>query len=214
MIRDCNKCGVVANTLKEAQELFYVKFKDLEPTMRSHWNEVCKVCAKIYKYKYYKDNKDYINKKRSDHYYKNKEFYREKNLKRTERKTKDINKLLQIRKIRVMSDEERFWYDKYNGWEKQAIRRGIEYSITDKDIEFLWKKQNGKCFYTNIELKIEKNDLFTVSLDRINSKLGYIKGNVALCGNIINLMKLDLTIEEFKQIVLYLSTGPIFNINS
>lgn len=39
----------------------------------------------------------------------------------------------------------------------------------------------------------------TISLDRRNPNLGYIKENVVLCCWIVNHMKQDYSIEEFKR---------------
>lgn len=66
------------------------------------------------------------------------------------------------------------------------------------DINYLWElflKQNRKCVYTNLELSFPKNNSngakkdSTVSLDRIDSNKGYIKGNVQFVHKHVNIMK-------------------------
>ena len=57
--------------------------------------------------------------------------------------------------------------------------------IVDIDLEYidyLFKKQKGKCFWFGVDLIPSENKKHPQqpSLDRLNNKLGYIKGNVVL----------------------------------
>ena len=83
-----------------------------------------------------------------------------------------------------------------------AKRRRREFSITK---EYAWElilQQNRKCALSNITLMFatdKKGQLRgegTASLDRIDSKQGYIVGNVQWIHKWINLMKNDFTTEE------------------
>lgn len=76
------------------------------------------------------------------------------------------------------------------------------YKDCDLDIEYLeelWNKQQGICPYTKIGLILNshsKRNLdfrFTASLDRIDSSIGYIKGNVQFISTAINYMKNTMT---------------------
>lgn len=71
------------------------------------------------------------------------------------------------------------------------------YNLTVEYIQDLLDKQNYKCYYTGTNLKIGSK-LTNPTLDRINSNKGYVKGNVVICTEISNIMKNDLSIEEFK----------------
>jgi hypothetical protein len=91
----------------------------------------------------------------------------------------------------------KFSHIKYN-----AIRRNLEFSIS---IEYAWElflKQKGKCFYTNldIELKTRNSGHMTASLDRIDSSLGYIEGNVVWVHKHINIMKNEYSHNYFLQL--------------
>lgn len=68
----------------------------------------------------------------------------------------------------------------------------IEVNIDEKYLDKLFKKQNGKCIYTGIDITLPKkwNDKhYTASVDRIDSSKGYIKGNVQFVHRHINIMK-------------------------
>lgn len=67
--------------------------------------------------------------------------------------------------------------------------------------------QDGKCPYTgvklgNTDIKISNSGgLETVSVDRIDSNKGYVKGNVELVSSLVNQMKNDLDREEFLKVI-------------
>lgn len=78
--------------------------------------------------------------------------------------------------------------------------RLIDYSLTLDYLDALWKKQDGRCAYTKLELSFGNNvDECTASLDRIDSSGDYIEGNVQFVHKTINKMKWDLTDMEFKN---------------
>lgn len=71
------------------------------------------------------------------------------------------------------------------------------------DIEYLldlYNQQDGKCFYSGRKMLLKKGYWETVSIDRIDSSQGYIKGNVNLVCAVINFMKTDLPHEGFIEI--------------
>lgn len=72
------------------------------------------------------------------------------------------------------------------------------YDLTKEYIQELLEKQEYKCYYTGVDLKIG-DKLTNPTLDRIDSSKGYIKGNVVVCTEIANIMKNDLSIPEIKH---------------
>jgi len=102
---------------------------------------------------------------------------------------------------------------------KRAQTNGIEYNINailkeikkrakqynreiDIDISYLvelYDKQNGICPYTGCEMSFNINTFDRLSLDRIDSNKGYIKGNVRWCCWIGNNMKQNMTLEQMKE---------------
>lgn len=80
-----------------------------------------------------------------------------------------------------------------------AHRPNIDgYDLTKEYIQELLEKQEYKCYYTGVDLKIG-DKLTNPTLDRIDSSKGYVKGNVVICTEIANIMKNDLSIPEIKH---------------
>ena len=86
-----------------------------------------------------------------------------------------------------------------NGAKSRAKEKGVQFCLAITDIENLWEKQNGLCFYTREPLTLEPNNRRTISLDRIKPSLGYVLKNVVLCCDIINKMKWDMNDEEMLE---------------
>ena len=99
---------------------------------------------------------------------------------------------------------------RFNHWETNAKNRGIEYSITKEYVQSIFEKQNGKCAYTGIELssptslketKKEAGNPYNISLDRIDSSLGYKEGNVQLVCCWVNSSKGNMPDHLFKEVL-------------
>ena len=64
----------------------------------------------------------------------------------------------------------------------------------------VYEEQGGKCFYTGEALSLVKKGTKKTSPDRIDSELGYIKGNIALTSWKVNRMKSNIPYEEFLSL--------------
>lgn len=95
---------------------------------------------------------------------------------------------------------------------KARSRSKIRGEKSDLDVQYLkqlWESQNGICPYTGIKMEISrtsqdedvKKTPTKASLDRINPKIGYIKGNVEFVCYCINVMKNDFTKEETLEFI-------------
>lgn len=80
-----------------------------------------------------------------------------------------------------------------------AKKRNLEFDITLEYITHLLIEQNFKCYISGVDIFMHTSEI-TGSLDRIDSNLGYIEGNVAWCHKKINCMKSDLSIDKFLDI--------------
>lgn len=81
---------------------------------------------------------------------------------------------------------------------RQVKAKNWEYDIDLQYLLDLWDKQKGLCAYSNKLMSFDKNDKNVISIDRIDSKKGYIQGNVALVRWKINQAKSNLLLEDFK----------------
>jgi hypothetical protein len=87
-----------------------------------------------------------------------------------------------------------------------AAMRKIEFQLSIEHIWDLFLKQNRKCVFTNVELifaksyKTNERKMQTASLDRIDSSLGYLEGNVQWVHKDINMMKRGILNEDFIRL--------------
>jgi len=94
--------------------------------------------------------------------------------------------------------------DKYTGLRehfRRAKYRNQEVNITLDDLLEQWVKQDGICPYTGVKLihpiRIKNEGLiYMASLDRINSHIGYMKGNIQFISAAANLAKNNMTHEQ------------------
>jgi hypothetical protein len=98
----------------------------------------------------------------------------------------------------------RLHLDMRHNAKKRAKELNIE--ITCDDIKELYFKQNGLCALSGLTMTTDTYmtkgnqhiiNKMNISIDRINSDLGYTKDNIQLVGAMINRMKSDLTNKEF-----------------
>lgn len=98
----------------------------------------------------------------------------------------------------------------FNSIKNTAIKRKLEFNISPEYIQDLFNKQNKRCKYTNIELnllKFDRNPTQTASLDRIDSKKGYVEGNVQWVHKDINFMKMALSHNKFIELCKLVSNN-------
>jgi hypothetical protein len=86
----------------------------------------------------------------------------------------------------------------------RARKNDLPFDLTTEDIQDLWAKQNGCCYWFNIHLNPYAGPRHPLlpSLDRVDSHRGYTYGNVVLSCWAANRCKNDCdpdTWEEFLQ---------------
>ena len=84
---------------------------------------------------------------------------------------------------------------------KRRKTGNLEHNLTTADIDAILKKQKQRCAFTGIWLdhKTGNNNLTMASVDRINSKKGYLKSNVQIVALAINRAKGESTDKEFRK---------------
>jgi hypothetical protein len=96
------------------------------------------------------------------------------------------------------------WFNKFK---IGAKLRSINFELSIEDLWELFEKQNKVCALTGWPIgwaTVGANH--TASIDRIDSKQGYIKGNVQIVHKDINMMKQSYTQEYFIQACLAISS--------
>jgi hypothetical protein len=98
----------------------------------------------------------------------------------------------------------------YKRWINNAKSRSYPFEVSIEYLQCLLEKQNFKCAYSGIDLlsptnyyeRIEMTSSpYLISLDRIDSNIGYIEGNVQFVCVCINKAKGTYTDEQFKEII-------------
>lgn len=93
----------------------------------------------------------------------------------------------------------------FSNSQRSAKYRNIEFKITIENVEELFSKQGGKCFYSGRNLELEPGSPNKLTIDRIDSIKGYVYGNVVLCSYTINMMKRAMSVREFSDTVCELA---------
>jgi len=93
----------------------------------------------------------------------------------------------------------------------RAKKKNIPFELTKEHIIDLFEKQDGKCYYSDIQLNVVKvnkdrtHDPFKMTLDCVVPGLGYTKGNVVWCAYCVNALKLKMSKEEMINICRHIA---------
>jgi hypothetical protein len=90
---------------------------------------------------------------------------------------------------------------------KTCIRKKLKHEIDEEIILNMYSIQKGLCFYSKIPMSYSVGDRFALSIDRLDSQKGYELKNVVLCCEVVNRMKLDYSVDNFKQMILRLNAN-------
>jgi hypothetical protein len=81
-----------------------------------------------------------------------------------------------------------------------AKKRNQEFSLEINDVVGFWNDQAMICAYSGLEMTLEAGKLNTVSIERIDSNIGYTKENTILVCQAINRMKSDFSYQDFYML--------------
>lgn len=104
-----------------------------------------------------------------------------------------------------LSSIEKYFYDRTINLRIRAQAKDIPFDLDFKDLMNLYHNQKKSCYYSGIRFKSLSKGIIkynTLSVDRINSKLGYTKDNIVLCLNCINMMKSDHELVDINKVFI------------
>jgi len=90
----------------------------------------------------------------------------------------------------------KIWYSRYNELKRRARKENIEFNLNALYLKELYDKQNGICAITGEPILDIKGNL---SLDKIVPSNGYVIGNVQWTNRKANMIKQDLSMDEFVE---------------
>jgi hypothetical protein len=86
------------------------------------------------------------------------------------------------------------WY--FKRLKANALKRAMLFEVTAKGLSALLDSQGGRCIYTDLPLVFGASTS-SASVDRINSSLGYVAGNLQWVHRDVNFMKSTLGDDRF-----------------
>jgi len=85
----------------------------------------------------------------------------------------------------------------YNKFKAGAKNRGLDFSLTEEE---MFSSFTGKCALSGVDINLDYGG--NASLDRVDSALGYIPGNIQWVDGKVNLAKRTMTNEEFIEMCI------------
>lgn len=78
-----------------------------------------------------------------------------------------------------------------------AKKRGLSFNVTPEYLKSIIEKQKYKCALSGVDIYLsEYKQESSASIDRIDSSIGYIKGNIQWLHYKVNILKLDYANQE------------------
>jgi hypothetical protein len=88
--------------------------------------------------------------------------------------------------------------------DKSRRKLNLPCDLTGQILLEIFEKQNRKCYYSGIEMvhNVGISQYNSISVERKDPNMGYVKDNVVLCAFAINSFKGSLSEEEFKSFLI------------
>lgn len=158
--------------------------------------------------------KEYFKNYSKEHRAKNKEHYKEyrysnyrKNLTKTRERNREYSKKYRSsyvpRSVKYNSNRTIPYADDHQNklfWYFRNLRNGkkkLDYELLIK----LWNTQNGLCAVSGLQMVLERHNLKSASVDRIDSSIGYEDNNIQLVCKWVNFAKNDASNSEIVAII-------------
>lgn len=194
------KCHDCAHSFPMTVDFFYRKKTVGSEDQVSGWSHKCKPCEKKYKKYFWQRHRKTLTHLRKAHREKNKQEILAKEASKRLASSLFPDKILERRKLRSLTGTAKYIQSRMAGWRSSAKKRGLEFSLKVDEIVSLYEAQERKCFYTGRDIVLSPNNQNVLSLDRLDSSKGYTTENVVICSLIVNKMKQDLSLDDFRSL--------------
>jgi hypothetical protein len=83
----------------------------------------------------------------------------------------------------------------------RALRKGLTFELDYEIILNKLKEQNYKCYVSKKTLSLTEKGWYTISIDRLDSTLGYTIDNTVLVTKFVNSSKNNLSLDEYMKLL-------------
>jgi len=196
-IRHINLMEKIKQMRKECEENQYVcsekncknPLTNIEEFYNNNDERFYEQCIDCRKYNLEK-SKNYRDKNKDNKDYKKRVFLLHKLWK--ENNPEKIKEYNETRRLNINDRIKNFIY--------KANNKGLEWNLDNETAEFLMKMPCNYCGeIPNLDIKLG-------SIDRIDSSKGYNKDNVCSCCYMCNMMKNNMSVEQFIKIIRHITT--------
>jgi hypothetical protein len=106
--------------------------------------------------------------------------------------------------IKLKTDLKTYLRNKISTIKKKCYESNIPFDFHQTFLYELYIKQNGKCYFTGIDIRHNPgcHQYDSISIERLNPILGYTKDNVVLAAFAINSFKGMMDENEFKKFLI------------
>ena len=162
----------------------------MDRRIRVEKNYSCKMCGESDKENFYLKRKTKCKKcvlSNSQQYYQYDKMSGEEKKIYIEKNREWVSK--NIIKVRVLAAKHR------------SVKKNIPFEITEEIISQKLNEQEGKCYISKQLLTLQENDWYGLSLDRLDSNLGYTIENTILVTKFVNTSKNTLSYDEYIKLI-------------
>jgi hypothetical protein len=102
--------------------------------------------------------------------------------------------------LKLKTDIAEYFKYKSNYFKNKSKLKNINFDLDENTLYDIYKKQNGRCYYSGLEImhNLGCSDYNSISVERLDPNLGYVKNNVVLAAFNINSLKGMMNENEFK----------------
>lgn len=177
----------------------------------SKWSNICLECKRGYNKTYNVVNKDKISAQHRESYQRDK-TKRIAAVRAAVQRSPQAFITHMVGRLKKPSNVRKKRSGKLVSERKLAILNDVQ--IDRHYMVAMWDYQKGKCAMTGLPMTHQFNDLNAASIDRRDSQLGYIPGNVQLVCQWVNKAKGNHPDTDFKRILIALGKSEILKIHA